>query len=127
MMLRIDLQTSEAPHGALDVRKNELCARLTALLPSLFRPSAEVYLEKGYSYTRVLATMAQFSLYVHKDGQKPHSYHLDTKRSPINQLLRIRARILVQVTVYRRLLIGLDDHLDQSEVYDILCDASVAA
>ena len=30
-----------------------------------------------------------------------------------------RARILVQVTIYRRLLIGQDDHLDQSEAYDI--------
>ena len=31
----------------------------------------------------------------------------------------IRARILVQVTIYRRLLIGRDGHLDQSEAYDI--------
>ena len=34
----------------------------------------------------------------------------------------IWVRILVQVTiyhVYRRLLIGRDDHLDQSEAYDI--------
>ena len=30
------------------------------------------------------------------------------------------ARILVQVTIYRRLLIGRDGHLDQSEGYDIL-------
>ena len=30
-----------------------------------------------------------------------------------------RGRILVQVTIYRRLLIGGDDHLDQSEAYDI--------
>ena len=29
------------------------------------------------------------------------------------------ARILVQVTIYRRLLIGRDCHLDQSEAYDI--------
>ena len=29
------------------------------------------------------------------------------------------ARILVQVTIYRRLLIGRDGHLDQSETYDI--------
>ena len=29
------------------------------------------------------------------------------------------ARILVQVTIYRRLLIGQDGHLDQSEAYDI--------
>ena len=32
-----------------------------------------------------------------------------------------RARILVQVTIYRRLLIGRDGHLDQSEAYDISC------
>ena len=31
----------------------------------------------------------------------------------------IRARILVQVTIYRRLLIGRDGHLDQLEAYDI--------
>ena len=30
-----------------------------------------------------------------------------------------RDRILVQVTIYRRLLIGRDGHLDQSEAYDI--------
>ena len=30
-----------------------------------------------------------------------------------------RLRILVQVTIYRRLLIGRDGHLDQSEAYDI--------
>ena len=29
------------------------------------------------------------------------------------------ARILVQVTIYRRLLIGRYGHLDQSEAYDI--------
>ena len=29
------------------------------------------------------------------------------------------AHILVQVTIYRRLLIGRDGHLDQSEAYDI--------
>ena len=33
--------------------------------------------------------------------------------------LDFRARILVQVTIYRRLLIGRDGHLDQSEAYDI--------
>ena len=30
-----------------------------------------------------------------------------------------RTGILVQVTIYRRLLVGRDDHLDQSEAYDI--------
>ena len=35
--------------------------------------------------------------------------------SPLEHL----ARILVQVTIYRRLLIGRDGHLDQSEAYDI--------
>ena len=30
-----------------------------------------------------------------------------------------RVRILVQVTIYRRLLIGRDGYLDQSEAYDI--------
>ena len=29
------------------------------------------------------------------------------------------SRILVQVTIYRRFLISRDDHLDQSETYDI--------
>ena len=40
----------------------------------------------------------------------------------LSQILRfplLRARILVQVTIYRRLLIGRDGHLDQSEAYDI--------
>ena len=30
-----------------------------------------------------------------------------------------RVRILVQVTINRRLLIGRDGHLDQSETYDL--------
>ena len=33
--------------------------------------------------------------------------------------LTIRGRILVQVTIYRRLRIGRDGHLDQSEAYDV--------
>ena len=37
----------------------------------------------------------------------------------LKKKLHIRARILVQVTIYRRLLIGRDGHLDQSEAYDI--------
>ena len=37
----------------------------------------------------------------------------------IHQPLQRWARILVQVTIYRRLLIGRDGHLDQSEAYDI--------
>ena len=36
-----------------------------------------------------------------------------------SSLVRSWARILVQVTIYRRLLIGRDGHLDQSEAYDI--------
>ena len=32
---------------------------------------------------------------------------------------RIRPGILVLVTIYRRLRIGRDGHLDQSEAYDI--------
>ena len=37
----------------------------------------------------------------------------------LNTTAFTRARILVQVTIYRRLLIGRDGHLDQSEAYDI--------
>ena len=33
--------------------------------------------------------------------------------------LQARTCILTQVTIYRRLLIGRDGHLDQSEAYDI--------
>ena len=33
--------------------------------------------------------------------------------------LGVRSRILVQVTINRRLLIGRDGHLDQSEAYDL--------
>ena len=35
------------------------------------------------------------------------------------EYLKSRARILVQATIYRRLRISRDDHLDQSEVCDI--------
>ena len=34
--------------------------------------------------------------------------------------MSVWARILVQVTINRRLLIGRDGHLDQSEDYDLL-------
>ena len=34
-------------------------------------------------------------------------------------LYTARANILVQVTIYRRLRIGLEGHLDQSEAHDI--------
>ena len=36
-----------------------------------------------------------------------------------NLSLITRSRILVQVTIYRGLLIGRDGYLDQSEAYDI--------
>ena len=36
-----------------------------------------------------------------------------------------RARILVQVTIYRRLLIGRDGHLDQSEAYDMTISMAI--
>ena len=35
------------------------------------------------------------------------------------RLVHFRPLILVQATIYCRLLIGRDDHLDQSEAYDI--------
>ena len=54
--------------------------------------------------------LAQFSLYVHKGGLKPDSFHFYDPQW---------ARILVLVTIYRRLLIGRNGHLDQSEAYDI--------
>ena len=38
---------------------------------------------------------------------------------PPTCLIRPWSGILVQVTIYRRLLIGRDGHLDQSEAYDI--------
>ena len=46
------------------------------------------------------ALLAQFSLYVHKGGLKPDSFNFIS-------------------FLYRRLLIGRDGHLDQSEAYDI--------
>ena len=41
---------------------------------------------------------------------------LKTKKSRVEE--KCRPRILVQVTIYRRLLIGRDGRLDQSEAYD---------
>ena len=37
----------------------------------------------------------------------------------VGRKLLVWTRILVQVTINRRLLIGRDDHLDQSEAYDL--------
>ena len=40
--------------------------------------------------------------------------------SEVKNVIIIRVRILAQVTIYRRLQIGRDGHLDQSEAYDIV-------
>ena len=79
--------------------------------------------------------LAQFSLYGHKGGLKPDSfiylcygstviiffYFFDIRRQNMTSIdVRVCPRILVQATIYRRLLIGRDGHLDQSEAYDIL-------
>ena len=49
--------------------------------------------------------------------------HPETQRMVIKvllmNLLLYWGRIRVQVTIYRRLRIGRDSHLDQSEAYDI--------
>ena len=45
--------------------------------------------------------------------------HVDISWCGRGHRVRNRGRILVQVTIYRRLLIGRDGHLDQSEAYDI--------
>ena len=48
--------------------------------------------------------------------------HLTIRPTPAQCIVfasQRRARILVQVTIYRRLRIGRDDHLDQSEAYGI--------
>ena len=41
------------------------------------------------------------------------------RENTTRRTLGLRAHILVQVTIYRRLRIGRDGHLDQSEAYDI--------
>ena len=41
--------------------------------------------------------------------------------SPTDVFMDPWDRILVQVTIYRRLRIGRDGHLDQCEAYDICC------
>ena len=40
------------------------------------------------------------------------------RQTATNTIQINRGRVLVQVTIYRRLLIGRDGHLDQSEAYD---------
>ena len=64
--------------------------------------------------------LAQFSLYVHKGGLKPDSFHFInniSKKIPVNLKMytRMWTRFVVQVTIYRRLRIGRDGHLDPSE------------
>ena len=45
--------------------------------------------------------------------------NVDFVQTDVFQPMQLRTGILVQVTIYRRLLIGRDGHLDQSEAYDI--------
>ena len=56
-------------------------------------------------YTYVLCLLSMYPISYIEDKYAIHQDH--------------RGRILVQVTIYRRLLIGRDGHLDQSEAYDI--------
>ena len=54
--------------------------------------------------------LTQFSLYVHKGGLKPDSFHFTS------------------YDIYHRLRIGLHDHLDQSEAYyDILLNTRITS
>ena len=41
------------------------------------------------------------------------------KPADLRAKIEAMVRILVQVTIYRKLRIGRDGHLDQSEAYDI--------
>ena len=47
--------------------------------------------------------------------------NLENDRFAVLGTVHIRARILVQVTIYRTLRIGQDRHHDQCEAYDISC------
>ena len=60
-------------------------------------------------------------VYAHLDQLASQSslFHLNYQKLHVFCYRGSRARILVQVTIYRRLLIGRDGHLDQSEAYDI--------
>ena len=53
------------------------------------------------------------------DIVKPFFCSESMKKLGLSHQVIQRVRILVQVTIYRRLLIGRDGHLDQSEAYDI--------
>ena len=53
-------------------------------------------------------------LYFHISHSNEHRLHILS----VHCNDTIRSRILVQVTINRRLLIGRDGHLDQSEAYD---------
>ena len=66
-------------------------------------------------------------LFLYKDSYRFYTSESDVYRRQIRTdkdgpnltSIDVRTRILVQVTIYRKLLIGRDGHLDQSEAYDI--------
>ena len=76
----------------------------------------------------IMLLIGAFSNAINKSRFRPSNSRLksnnqdaelnDTPKYPLN-IVSDRARILVQVTINRRLLIGRDGHLDQSEAYDI--------
>ena len=49
----------------------------------------------------------------------PKRIHLTEKHEDPSRNLQLSARILVQATIYRRIRIGRDGHLNQSEACDI--------
>ena len=65
----------------------------------------------------ITTTKAVVVNYVFNERQMLIQYWFDVGSAFL--VVLSRGHILVQVTIYRRLLIGRDGHLDPSEAYDI--------
>ena len=75
---------------------NNRCSNTKRVRLNLLYSSSDITVAHGHNYIVEYGCSGQSYLYIY-----------------------VEAHILVQVTIYRRLLIGRDGHLDQSEAYDI--------
>ena len=113
--VRGETKTTVLPYNAYFTKKNRYCLlafQSSIAVKQIFRDrhnEQNLYLSGLRVNTATFIVPPPPSSLGEPD--KPHSLHIPVQKT--------RTRILVQVTIYRRLQIGRDGHPDQSEAYDI--------
>ena len=106
--------------------KTHFCYGWRLLSTLILSYSNETYFDISAAPETLFRASVGLMLDYHRRRLEMVSYNIQNKtvrdcKHPMKLIIVIRiwGRILVQVTIYRRLLIGRDGHLDQSEAYDI--------